>query len=505
MKKVNLDAMILREDFSIDSGYTATNRFKQINITDLKYDSVFRHTIRKPDFQRETRDWDVNQILNFLRSIINRHFIPAVILWQNANALTFVIDGAHRISALMAWINDDYGDGQISAKFFNNQISEEQKAIAKATRTKIDKEIGPFSKYMDAIVSPQKYNEDFRRLALALSSFSFDIQWIEGDVSVAELSFFNINQKAVPISPTEIAILKGRHKANCIATRAITYAGNGNKYWNKFEENIQKQIENISKEINDLLFLPPLHTPISTLDVSIAGKNQNNLSFNFDLVNYSSNKAFNHDETDGTETLEVLKNLKKLLQILNSSEECSLGLHPMIYFYSKKGNFKPAMFYSVFLFVKLLKEQSKFDLFIKNRMQFENFLYEYDFIFDQINRSLRSSKKSSSLVATLLFDIIKSFDDGKTKNEILEELKSKFKIIIEKPEEHNEINDNSKLKSESFISSALPNALKCSICGGLMHTNSISMDHIVRKRDGGDNSITNVQITHPYCNTGFKN
>ena len=82
MKKVNLDAMILREDFSIDSGYTATNRFKQINITDLKYDSVFRHTIRKPDFQRETRDWDVNQILNFLRSIINRHFIPAVILWQ---------------------------------------------------------------------------------------------------------------------------------------------------------------------------------------------------------------------------------------------------------------------------------------------------------------------------------------------------------------------------------------------------------------------------------------
>ena len=143
MKKVNLDAMVLREDFSIDSGYTATNRFKQINISDLKFDSVFRHTIRKPDFQRETRDWDVNQIVNFLKSIINRHFIPAVILWQNAHALTFVIDGAHRISALMAWVNDDYGDGQLSANFFNNQISEEQKAIEKATRLKINKEIGP--------------------------------------------------------------------------------------------------------------------------------------------------------------------------------------------------------------------------------------------------------------------------------------------------------------------------------------------------------------------------
>ena len=55
MKKVNLDAMILREDFSIDSGYTATNRFKQINISDLKFDSVFRHTIRKPDYHKRNR------------------------------------------------------------------------------------------------------------------------------------------------------------------------------------------------------------------------------------------------------------------------------------------------------------------------------------------------------------------------------------------------------------------------------------------------------------------
>lgn len=504
MKKVNLDAMILREDFSIDSGYTATNRFKQINISDLKFDSVFRHTIRKPDFQRETRDWDVNQIVNFLKSIINRHFIPAVILWQNAHALTFVIDGAHRISALMAWVNDDYGDGQLSANFFNNQISEEQKAIAKATRLKINKEIGPFTSYMDAIVSPQKYTEEFRRLALALNSFSFDIQWIEGDVSVAEQSFFNINQKAVPISPTEIAILQGRNKANCIATRAITYAGNGNKYWNKFETNVQEQIEKLSKEINDLLFLPPLHTPISTLDVAIAGKNQNNLSFNFDLVNYSSNKTFQNDETDGTETLEVLKNLKKLLQILNSNEECSLGLHPMIYFYSRKGNFKPAMFYAVFLFVKLLREKNKFNLFIKHRMSFENFIYEYDFVFDQINRNLRTSKKSATVVSSLLLQIIVELEEGKTIEQILENIKSSYNVLIEQPEEDLEIQENSKLKSETFISSALPNAIKCSICGGLIHTNSISMDHIIRKREGGDNNATNVQITHPYCNTGYK-
>ncbi len=497
--------MILREDFSIDNGYTSTNRFKQININDLKADSIFRHTIRKPDFQRETRDWDVNQIVNFLHSIINRHFIPAVILWQNANALTFVIDGAHRISALMAWINDDYGDGQISAEFFNNQINDEQKAIAKATRAKIDKEIGPFSKYMDSIKSPQKYTDDFRRLALALNSFSFDIQWIDGDVTNAEQSFFNINQKAVPISPTEIAILRGRNKANCIATRAITYAGNGNKYWNKFLPETQEQIEKLAKEINDLLFLPPLHTPISTLDVSVAGKNQNNLSFNYDLVNYSSNKMFEKEDSDGQETIEVLRNLKKLLQILNSNDECSLGLHPIIYFYSKRGNFKPAMFYATFLFVKKLKEQNKFKLFIVNRAKLEDFLFKYDFLFDQINRNLRSSKKSAIAISNVLFDIINSFNNGQDELNIMTALQQKFNILIDKPMEDSASGKRSELKSSAFITVSFPNIIKCNICGGAIHTNSISLDHIIRKREDGKDELSNVQLTHPYCNTGYKN
>lgn len=505
MKKVNLDAMILREDFSIDNGYTSTNRFKQININDLKADSIFRHTIRKPDFQRETRDWDINQIVNFLYSIINRQFIPAVILWQNANALTFVIDGAHRISALMAWINDDYGDGQISAEYFNNQISDEQKAVAKAARTKIDKEIGPFSKYMDSIKSPQKYTEDFRRLAFALNSFSFDIQWIDGDVTNAEQSFFNINQKAVPISSTEIAILSGRNKANCIATRAITYAGNGNKYWNKFLPETQKQIETLARDINDLLFLPPLHTPISTLDVSIAGKNQNNISFNYDLVNYSSNKTFEKDDDDGLETIEVLKTLKKLLQLLNSNDACSLGLHPIIYFYSKRGNFKPAMFYATILFVKKLNEHKKFKLFIANRAKLESFLYKYDFLFDQINRNLRSSKKSAIVISDIIFDIIKSFDNGQNELEIMTALQQKYNILVDKATNDTSAGKRSDLKSSTFIAASIPNLLKCKICGGAIHSNSISLDHIIRKRDDGKDDLDNVQLTHPYCNTGYKN
>ena len=49
------------------------------------------------------------------------------------------------------------------------------------------------------------------------------------------------------------------------------------------------------------------------------------------------------------------------------------------------------------------------------------------------------------------------------------------------------------------------NLPKCPICGGYMDTKSVSVDHIVRKQDGGTNSFENGQITHLYCNTTYKN
>lgn len=46
--------------------------------------------------------------------------------------------------------------------------------------------------------------------------------------------------------------------------------------------------------------------------------------------------------------------------------------------------------------------------------------------------------------------------------------------------------------------------LKCPICGGFLSPASSSIDHIIRKEDGGTNSIKNGQMTHLYCNTTYK-
>lgn len=66
---------------------------------------------------------------------------------------------------------------------------------------------------------------------MGLESFAFEIQWIEGDMSVAEKSFFYINQKAVSINSIELQILAARNKPIGIAARAVTYSGTGDKYW----------------------------------------------------------------------------------------------------------------------------------------------------------------------------------------------------------------------------------------------------------------------------------
>jgi HNH endonuclease len=60
-------------------------------------------------------------------------------------------------------------------------------------------------------------------------------------------------------------------------------------------------------------------------------------------------------------------------------------------------------------------------------------------------------------------------------------------------------------KSMVYVQKAVTNALRCPVCGGLLDiSKSVSYDHIEPKRKGGTGDHTNVQLAHPYCNTGYK-
>src|SRR5258708_19335443 len=63
---------------------------------------------------------------------------------------------------------------------------------------------------------------------------------------------------------------------------------------------------------------------------------------------------------------------------------------------------------------------------------------------------------------------------------------------------------SSQVKTGLVMRQLLPSAPRCLICHGILPCQAISVDHIKRREDGGQSTPDNAQLTHPYCNTGYK-
>jgi hypothetical protein len=515
MAKVNLDAIIPREDFEVIGNQNSMNLFNSISISNFT-GGFFYPFLRKPDFQRETNEWDAKKIVEFIESYINGELIPAIILWRNNSGLYFVIDGAHRLSALISWIKDDYGDGDISKKFYGDSINDEHRDIADATRKLINKKIG---RYQDIIDAPNNEiaDENLIHKAKNLGAYSIQVQWVDGDAKKAEKSFFKINQQPSKIDPTELKILESRKKGNCIAARAIIRGGLGHKYWSDFSAEIQAEIQKLSKEIHDIIYNPTLKTPVKTLDIPLGGKlvSAQSLPLILEFVNTTNNIGSDfavklNDDLGGSETVRYLKNARKLAWRINSVHPSSLGLHPIVYFYSNEGKHKPASFYFTLAFIKELDKKNKYNDFIEVRGKFEEFLLNYDYLIQQMTRKYRGAYAAIPHVVELYFEMLNKLKINDNINISIEEIVKSVKFnhltLSTIPEEKDIFsNFTTETKSEVFIKEAIKNGIRCGICNGFIHKNAMTIDHINRKEDGGKGVVENGQITHPYCNTTYKN
>jgi hypothetical protein len=280
-----------------------------------------------------------------------------------------------------------------------------------------------------------------------------------------------------------------------------------------FEKINQKEIQEFAEKINNILFNPKLRTPIKTLDIPIGGKQSSAtaLPLILDFVTIANNIKSNEnidDDFTGDKTIQLLKQTLKIAQLVNSSHSSSLGLHPAIYFYSKEGRYKPGLFYGIIKFIFELKIKKKINDFIDTRVAIENIIWNYDYLMQQIHRKYRGAQKSYPYVADFLLESVILLKSGLNEKEVIDKLiENNFKYLtIEKKLEETEKKDfSTNKKSAVYIKDAIESAPKCKICNGLIHTNSISIDHKERKQDGGLGKVENGQITHPYCNTGYKN
>ncbi len=515
--KVSLDAFVPREAFEVQGqqGQNIRRNIPMISIRDLEKNSFFYPFLRKPDFQRETNEWESQKICEFIKSFLDGDLIPSVILWRSSSSYYFVIDGSHRLSSLIAWINDDYGDGKISKEFYDGDITEEQKGAAQEVRKLIKATIGSYKDYQSLTQHQGQVDQKFLDRARNLGALGIQLQWVEGNSEKAEASFFKINQQAAPIGETEMRLLLARKTPNGVAARAIMRSGNGHKYWSDFSQNKQDEIEQLAQEIHQLIFEPKLKNPIKTLDVPIVGSLSapEKIEVILEYVNMINNIEVDNqlgDDPTGEKTVELLKNCKTVAQRINSNHPSSLGLHPIIYFYTSAGKPKIGSFYGIVTLILHLEKTKYFSKFIQVRKDFEWVIWQDDMV-PQIVSKNGNALKARDKVKDFYIKIIDKLLRGIDKKNIIKE------IIIEKgfgslktKSKSNTSDTQSKefsreTKAAAFIRDALPGSPRCKICGGCLPTRLNSIDHIKRKADGGLGTLENAQLTHPYCNTTYKN
>ena len=185
---VNLDALIPRLEFEVESGASNFNQLDKIPLRELE-SGFLLPMLRKPDFQRETARWTPAKVVDLVRTFLDGDLIPAIILWQSGKYV-FVIDGAHRLSALMAWIANDYGDRSASVKFFDSQIPEEQKRVAERTRRLMADEVGSWADYVQAKADRDSVSEKMQNRLARIATNYLVAQWVPaGDVKTASIHF----------------------------------------------------------------------------------------------------------------------------------------------------------------------------------------------------------------------------------------------------------------------------------------------------------------------------
>lgn len=425
---------------------------------------------------------------------------------------------------------NDYGDGERAKKLFGPILPPEQIALAVATRDLIDKRVGRYEYFRAGVDHPGVIPEGGAQRMSNLSVAHMVAQWVPAvTMEAAEESFFKINDAATPLDPTEKRILRARGTPLSIASRAITHAGSGYEYWSHFTEANARKTKSEAGKIYELLYRPPLlGGTIDTLDVPVGGRGYSVLPFVFDLITNvahlkledstkksgrSKGRRSEADlpaDTTGDETVRFLTLVDAAVSRITGKEAKSLGLHPVVYFYTMGGTFLPAAFLAWIHIVADLFEERKVNEFCRIRATFEEFLLNDKWAMTELVHQHGSGHRSIPHLQKYWRFVLDKLMAAVELNEIRAEIPSTFPALAKKtprfeaPEDTSKGNFSRSTKTATIWRAALAGAPRCAICGAAWHRNSIHVDHEIDKSLGGTARPENVRVTHPYCDSTYK-
>lgn len=246
----------------------------------LRDDDLFRR-LRKPDFQRATNAWTPENCCNFLDSVIQGLLIPHTILWSSPRSRNiYVLDGAHRISVLRAWMTDDWGDSGNAKTYYSRFDRNVITNAADEVREVLCREIGSFESCRKLA---EAYNEDPALAEMQMTDRqktivgfyqSFEdgaglkIHWAKGDYEFAAKSFVRINLGGQRLDNFEVFLIQNRDNPFIRSLMAVAGGQNEGEYWPGLTPTEVQQYQHAISEFNQLasriyarLFIPGFDVP----------------------------------------------------------------------------------------------------------------------------------------------------------------------------------------------------------------------------------------------------
>lgn len=370
--KCNLEHLIPRSDVETNANInlSQSDRRSSFNLTDLEKGQFFYEQLRKPIFQRDTNQWTVERLEKLILTFLDDGLIPAIILWEDLDGSIYVIDGAHRISSLIAWVNSDYGK--------ENELNDSNHT---AIEEYINSKIGSYE------VIKRSKDDKYKSAKQIIAKRSIAVQWVTGDYEKVKESFIRINEQGVVITEDEKELIENDQLPTSILSRAILGHGLGQVSNNQNEK---------TKEIFNRFFKPFLSFELGNFP--LAG------SINEDFV---ISKIYNIVKIiDNGEKNNILDLTDKVLNIIKFIQD-DLNISQKIYFYGATKKHKTNSFYGFIRFTLLLNEnENLYSLFVESRRAFEEYLVENEGHIQVIARKKRQAKKAYEEISKYYYELL---------------------------------------------------------------------------------------------------
>ena len=444
--KVYLDHHIRRDNLlykqslrEVDTTEETIERSRHLTVRDLYGEKSKARLLRKPDFQRATWAWTPNDCADLLDSVLQEQVVPSVIMWLSPDSDWYVLDGGHRISVLLAWIKDDWGDRVSSAEYNDPTLERNSKEAAQHVREMLaERKIGSFEEY---VIAGQRYTQlreqqrnpeseldstslEYAKLTRRWDSVNigFPILWVKGGYDKAEESFLKINKSGRQLSPWETKLVESRSSSFARTVMSIAQVRNAEHCWPtrdsevENDEILKQRVALILKkanEIHNLLFIPayklPIDDPRQPLMVTPNTRPEMKPAYLAELLTITEGKKGQKAETEAlikrdmsdrvshivTNGLRLADDAMDVLSNIYGPSPRSISLMPLVYFYNKQGTHVRSLLYGMIYWLNHGTENrdilNRKLLFSAHRGAFEEILLKNkDIIIKRIARKIGS-------------------------------------------------------------------------------------------------------------------